>query len=158
MPEYRFYYVCACMNRLNNWVFLHLSVSHDICSLSVSHDICSLSVSQFSEKFWNQYIYWVKQLLYAQLHGNLIEIMNAYLIETKPVHSSAFPALSIWHRLDVHHFDTVNHLDTVETGHMRIPSMCSCPPASSFPGLRKAGQGPGNNATHSLDLTSFVDS
>ena len=25
----------------------------------------------------------------------------------------------------VHHFDTVNHLDTVETGHMRNPSTCS---------------------------------
>ena len=34
----------------------------------------------------------------------------------------------------VHHFDTVNHLDTVETGHMRTPSTCSRPPASSFPG------------------------
>ena len=38
----------------------------------------------------------------------------------------------------VHHFDTVNHLDTVETGHMWTPSTCSRPPASSFPGLRKA--------------------
>ena len=43
-------------------------------------------------------------------------------------------------------------MGTVETGHMRTPSMCSCPPASSFPGLHKAGWGPGNEATHPLDL------
>ena len=58
----------------------------------------------------------------------------------------------------VHHFDMVNHLDMMETWHMRTPSMCSCSPASSFPGLQKAGQGPGNKAMHSLDLTSLVDS
>ena len=52
----------------------------------------------------------------------------------------------------VHPSDMVNHLDTVETGHMRTPSMCSRPPASSFPGFRKAGQEPGNEATHPLDL------
>ena len=48
----------------------------------------------------------------------------------------------------VHHFDTVNHLDTVETGHMLTPSTCLRLPASSFPGLRKAGQEPGNEAMH----------
>ena len=35
---------------------------------------------------------------------------------------------------------------------MRTTSTCSCPPASSFPGLRKAGRGPGNEAMHPLDL------
>ena len=35
---------------------------------------------------------------------------------------------------------------------MRTPSTCSRSPASSFPGLRKAGRGPGNEATHPLDL------
>ena len=53
----------------------------------------------------------------------------------------------------VHHFDTVNHLDMVETGHMLTPSTCSCSPASSFPGLRKAGRGAGNEATHSSGHT-----
>ena len=53
----------------------------------------------------------------------------------------------------VHHFDAVNHLDTVETRHMRIPSMCSRSQASLLPGLRKAWWGCGNDATHSLDLT-----
>ena len=78
-------------------------------------------------------------------------IMYVYLTETKAVHFCAFPAL-FYNIGIVHHFDTVNHLDTVETGHMQTPSMCSRPPASSFTGLRKAGQGPGNEATHPLDL------
>ena len=43
----------------------------------------------------------------------------------------------------VHHFHTVNHFDTVETGHMRTPSTCSRSPASSFQGLRKLGGGLG---------------
>ena len=34
---------------------------------------------------------------------------------------------------------------------MRTPSMCSRPLASLLPGLRKAGRGPGNEATHPLD-------
>ena len=33
---------------------------------------------------------------------------------------------------------------------MLILSTCSGSPASSFPGLRKAGRGAGNEATHSL--------
>ena len=64
-----------------------------------------------------------------QWHGNLKEIMYVYLIQTKAVH-------------------TVNHLDMVETGHVLTPSTCSRSPASLFPGLRKAGWGPGNEATH----------
>ena len=32
----------------------------------------------------------------------------------------------------------------------RLPSTCSRSPASSFQGLRKAGLGPGNEATHHL--------
>ena len=51
----------------------------------------------------------------------------------------------------VHHFDTVNHLDTVETGHIQTPSTCLRSPASSFQVLRKAGRGPGNEATHALN-------
>ena len=35
---------------------------------------------------------------------------------------------------------------------MRTPGTCSCPPASLFPGLRKAGRGLGSEATHPLDL------
>ena len=35
---------------------------------------------------------------------------------------------------------------------MWTPSTCPRPPASSFPGLRKAGRGPVNEATHPLDL------
>ena len=53
----------------------------------------------------------------------------------------------------VHHFDMVNHLDTVETGHMLTPSTCLRSPASSFPGLGKAGWGLGNEATHSSGHT-----
>ena len=84
-------------------------------------------------------------------------MMYVYMIETKAVHSSAFPAVIILLNGIVHHFDTINHLDTVETGHMRTPSMCSHSPASSFPGLRKAGRAPWDEATHSLDLASLVD-
>ena len=51
--------------------------------------------------------------------------MYVYLKETKTVHSSAFPALLLFNIGIVHHFDTVNHLDTVETGHMQTPSTCS---------------------------------
>ena len=35
---------------------------------------------------------------------------------------------------------------------MRTPSTCSRPPVFSFPGLRKAGRGPGNKATRPLHL------
>ena len=53
----------------------------------------------------------------------------------------------------VHHFDTVNHLDMVKTGYVLTPSTCSRSPASLFPGWWKAGQGPGNEATHSSGRT-----
>ena len=69
--------------------------------------------------------------------------------------SSSLPCISssfLFNIGIVYHFDTVNHLDMVETGHMRTPSTCSRPPASLFPGWRKAGRGPGNEATHPLDL------
>ena len=65
-----------------------------------------------------------------------------------------------WHRLhrctDLHCFTKwldekqFIHLDTVEIGHMRTPNTCSRSQASSFPGFRKAGRGPGNEATHPL--------
>ena len=80
--------------------------------------------------------------------------MYVYLIETKAVHSSAFPALFYLTLIGIgDHFDTVNHLDTAETGHMLTPSTCSRSPASSFTGLRKAGRGLGNEATHSSGRT-----
>ena len=85
------------------------------------------------------------------------KIMYVYLIETKAVHSSGISSYFLFNIGIVHHFDTVNHLDTVETGHsMRTPSTCSRSPASSFPGLRKAVRGAGNEATHSpsLDLVN----
>ena len=47
--------------------------------------------------------------------------MYVYLIETKAIHLSAFPAL-------FHHFDMVNHLDTVETERVLTPSMCTRSP------------------------------
>ena len=59
--------------------------------------------------------------------------MYVYLIETKTVHSSGI----------VQCFDMVNHLDTVETGHMQTPSTCLHSPASLFQGLEKAGGGGG---------------
>ena len=65
--------------------------------------------------------------------------MCTCMIESKAVHSSAFPPLSGI----VQHFDVVNHLDTVETGHMQTPCTCLCP---------QAGQGPENEALHPLDL------
>ena len=40
---------------------------------------------------------------------------------------------------------------------MRTPSTCSRSSASSFQGLRKAGRGPGNEATHPLDSVWTVD-
>ena len=39
---------------------------------------------------------------------------------------------------------------------MLTPSTCSGSPASSFPGLRKAGRGAGNEATHSDRLSAQV--
>ena len=41
---------------------------------------------------------------------------------------------------------------------MLILSTCSGSPASSFPGLRKAGRGAGNEATHSSGLTATGES
>ena len=74
------------------------------------------------------------------------------LIKTKAVQFSAISSSFLFNIGIVHHFDAVNYLDTVETGSMRTPGTCSRPPASSFPGLRKAGWGPRNDATHPLDL------
>ena len=60
----------------------------------------------------------------------------------------------------VRHFDMVNHLDI-----RWRPGICGLqarvrvhqPPRSSFEGLRKAGRGPGNEATHPLDSVWTVD-
>ena len=76
------------------------------------------------------------------------KLMYVYLIETKAAHSSAFPA-HFYNTGIVHHFHTVNHLYTVETRHIcglqaRVPVHQS---PCSQPGLRKAGWGPGNEAT-----------
>ena len=53
----------------------------------------------------------------------------------------------------VHHFYMVNHLNTVESRHVLTPSAYLHSPASSFPGWRKAGRRPGNEATHSSERT-----
>ena len=50
--------------------------------------------------------------------------MHVYLIETKVVHLCAFPAIFYFNIGIVHHFDTVNHLDTVETGHEIARGVC----------------------------------
>ena len=55
--------------------------------------------------------------------------MYVYLIETKAVHSSAFPALFYLTLV----LSMVNHLDMVKTRHMQTPSTCSCSSVSSFP-------------------------
>ena len=39
---------------------------------------------------------------------------------------------------------------------MLILSTCSGSPASSFPGLRKAGRGAGNEATHSSGMSGLI--
>ena len=133
MVKYHPYYpVRACTKGLSDWF------CPSVCQ-SVSQSVClSSEISTFTGL--NSCCTW-------RWHGNLKKIMYVYLIESKAVHSSAFSALLS------HHFDTVNHLDTVETGHIRTPSTCSHPPASSFPGLRKAGRGPENEAMH----PRFVD-
>ena len=71
--------------------------------------------------------------------------MYVYLIETKAVHFSAFPPLFYLTLVIVRRFDTVNHLDI--RWRLLTPNTCSGSPASSFPGLRKAGQAAGNGAT-----------
>ena len=72
-----------------------------------------------------------------------------YLIETKAVNSSAFPALCyLTLVLSTILIRSTTCMDTVETGHVLTPSTCSRSPASSLPGLRKVGRGPGNEATH----------
>ena len=125
------------------------------CTKGLSNQFCpfvSQSVCLSSDTFWNQHIHWFKQLLYVAM--TLQSKKNNVCVPDRD-QSSSLLCISSSFLLNigiVHHFDTVNHLDTVETGHMWTPSTCSCPPASSFPGLRKAGWGPGNEATHPLDL------
>ena len=80
--------------------------------------------------------------------------MYVYLIETKTVHSSAFPAL----------FYLTLVLSTIlirsTTWIQWRPGICGLQARiriyqpSSFQGLQKAGRGPGNKATHPLDLVS----
>ena len=55
----------------------------------------------------------------------------------------------------VHHFNTVSHLDTMESGHTLTPSTCSRSPESSFPGWRKGGRGPGNEATNCAQVSEI---
>ena len=114
------------------------------CAKGLMNRFCqffSLSVSQSvsvypkkSLQSWNQHIYCVKQLLYAAIMWQSKKNMYVYLIETKAAHFSAFPAvlycLLFWYGQPLGY--------TVETRHMRTPSMCSRSPASSFPGLWKA--------------------
>ena len=112
-----------------------------------------LFVSLSGEKFWNQHIYYVKGLLYMavtwQSKRNNVCVPDRDQSSSLLCISSSF----LFNVGIVHHFDTVNRLDTVETGHVLTPSTCSHSPASSFPGLRKAGQGPWNKATHSSGPT-----
>ena len=76
--------------------------------------------------------------------------MYVYMKETNTVHSSGISSSFLFNIGIVHHFDTVNHLDTVETGHMQTPSTCSCPPASPQD-CEKLGGGLGMRL-HTLDL------
>ena len=75
--------------------------------------------------------------------------MCVYLKKTKTVHFSAFPALFYLINIGiVHHFDTVNHLDTVETAHSKHVFAFT---SFLVPRIAKVGRRPGNEATHPLD-------
>ena len=128
--------------------------------------ICQ-SVCQYGEKFGNQHIYWVKQLQLLYVTITYLKKNNVCVHDRDQSSSLLCVSSSFLFNIGiVHHFDTINHLDTVETRHMRTPSMCSRSPASSFPGLRKAWMTKfslltlkllGNDVTHSLDLASLMD-
>ena len=114
-----------------------LSVCQSVCQ-----SVCPVKIFEIST-FTR-----LKDCCKRQWHGNLKK--NNVCVPDKDQSSSLLCISSsfLFNIGIVHHFDTVNHLDTVDTGHVLTPSTCSRSPASSFPGLQKAGQGPGNEATH----------
>ena len=70
----------ACVKGLRNWFCLSVSQS-------VSQSVCPVKNFEISTFTWlNNCCTWPQ-------HGNLKKIICVYLTETKPVHSSAFPAL-----------------------------------------------------------------
>ena len=135
-----------------NYIFKQRLARHSTTS---TLQICFLRLCCPIKKFRNKHIYLVKGLLYAAVTWQSKKrVMFVYLIETKACSSLFCVSSSFLFKVGiVHRFVTVNHLDMVETGHMLTPSTCSRSPASSFPVLRKAGRGPGNEATHSSGRT-----
>ena len=79
--------------------------------------------------------------------------MYVYLIETKAVHSSAFPALFyltlVLSAILIRSTTWIYGGDRVYADSKHVFGS----PVSSFPGLPKAGRGPGNEATHSSGRT-----
>ena len=80
-------------------------------------------------------------------------MMNVYLIETKAVDSSAFPALFyltwVVSAILIRSTTWIYGGDQVYADSKHVFGFTS----SSFPGLRKAGRGAGNEATHSSGHT-----
>ena len=79
--------------------------------------------------------------------------MYVHLIETKAVHSSAFPPLFyltlVLSAILIRSTTWIYGGDRIYADSKHVFGS----PASSFPGLRKAGRGPGNEATHSSGRT-----
>ena len=122
-----------------------------MCTCGLSNRFCP-SVSQSGEKFWNEHINWVKQSITWQSKKENEFVPNKDQSSSLLCISSSF----LFNTGIVHHFDTVNHLDTVETRHVLTPSTCSRSPACPFPGLQKAGQRHGKEATDFTSLTKWV--
>ena len=100
--------------------------------LSVSQSVCLSS----------QHIYWVKQLLYVAMTWQ--SKCMVYLIETKTVYSSTFPAL-FYLTLDCPPFWSSQPL-----GYNWDWAYADSKHVFAFTGFRKAGRGAGNEAIHPL--------
>ena len=80
---------------------------------------------------WNNGVSAFQGLQYMAVNGNAIRTRAKCLFKQDvrisgvplyPLHFQCF--LFISNISIVHHFDMVNNLDTVETGHMQTPNMC----------------------------------
>ena len=125
-----FYPTCACVKGLSNRFCP--SVSQSVC-LSVC-PVKNFEISTFIG---------LNNCCTRRSHGNLKN--NNVCVPDRDQNSSLLSISSsfLFNIGGVHHFDMVNHLDTVVTGHMQTPSTCSRSPASSFQYCEKLDGGLG---------------
>ena len=147
VPFWYNYPTRACAKGLSNQFCPSVSQS---VSLSVS-PLKNFEISTFTR---------LKDCYTQQWHGNLKK--NNGCVPDRDQSSSLFCISSsfLFNIGIIHHFDMVNHLDTVETGHVVTPSMCSChqPPCSRDGEKLGGGLGTRQHNFNTVNTSDTVES